>query len=73
VQGVSFGALVVVQVPAEPQTPTRQGLFAGLGQDWALQQTLIVPLLVQKTCPDASGAQSAALVHFPPGCCPVPQ
>ena len=68
VQGVSSGALAVVQVPLEPQTPTRQG-FEGFGHDPALQQTLFV----QNTCPEGRGAQSAALVQFPPGCCPVPQ
>jgi hypothetical protein len=69
VQAVSFGALVVVQVPLEPQTATRQGFPVLFVHDAALQQTRSV----QNTCPDAGGAQSAPVVHVPPRCCPVPQ
>jgi hypothetical protein len=69
VQAVSLGALVIAQVPPEPQAATRQGFPVLFVHDATVQQTLSV----QNTCPDAGGAQSAAVVHVPPRCCPVPQ
>ena len=66
-QFVPSSALFVVHVPAAPQTATWHATVEA-EQAATLQQTPSV----QNTWPDDNGAQSAAVRHAPPGCCPVP-